>query len=167
MITFYYRFLKSVFQAKAHGPIQIGEETEVSWFCLPHESEGLQTMNASRIINAAESSTYYHNLRNGFIRSAMKHRIWPVMKRYHVEFHKPVRVFRKFTVRSRFCFWTAKAVFWHHRIFQGETLCCEIYGETRLRSHSGAVSPFEAQKLMGVYVPSPPAPEKLEEVFAV
>lgn len=165
MIAYYFRLFKAVLRSLSKEKISLGDESEITWRCLPSEGEDFQTMNASRIINAAEVSCHYNNLRSGFFKCAVKNRLWALTRRYHVEYYRPIFLLKKLNVRSRLIYWNDKAVFWHHRLFQRDTLCAEIYSEVRLRSRHGAVSPFAAQEMMGVHVPSPAAPDKLKRSF--
>jgi acyl-CoA thioesterase FadM len=165
MMSFYRRMLSALLRSRRAAAITVGDSTEIQWFVSPLECDDLRIMNASRIINLAEVASHYNNMCNGFFRTSLKHGLYALTRRYHVVYHRPVRVFRRVTVRSRLCFWNDKATVWHHELRQGETLCAEVFSDVRVRGKNGAFSSFEAQKLMGIHVPSPKAPELVSRVF--
>ncbi len=165
MIAFYWRMMNAMVRSKAGPTVKLGEETAISWLVSPLECDDMRIMNASRIINLAEVGSHYNNMCNGFFRLAVKHGMFALTRRYHVVYHRPVRSLRRVTVKSRLCYWNDKVTVWEHKISQGETLCAEVLSDVRVRGKKGALSPFEAQKIMGVHVPSPAAPELVTQVF--
>src|SRR4051794_28799596 len=106
MITFYCRLAKAAVLAKFKSKLTLGETSEIHFRATLQECEDLRIMNASRVINLAELGNHYNNLRNGFFQAGLKHNLWPLTRRYQVDFIKPVRVFRKVIVRTRVCYWT-------------------------------------------------------------
>lgn len=164
-MTFYFRVLKAaVLVAWKKNRIQPGKETTFNFICLPHECEDLRSMNASRIISAAEVSEHYNTMCSRFFQTGLKHGLWAVTKQYYVTYRKPIRVFSSVNVQSKQVWWNEKSVFWQNHFYVSNTLCAEVYAEVVVISKSGKVSPYDAQKLMGIYVKSPePCPEVIRE----
>lgn len=130
-----------------------GEVTEIYFRCGITESDGFKNMNGSRIINLAEASGMYYNLRDGFLQFGIKNGVWAVTKEYFVQYHKPIKVFGRVKVISKNGWFTERSAFWHHQLYQKDKLCAEVFADVRVRDKNGSVSVFEVAKKMGMTLP--------------
>lgn len=166
MLTYYFRFFCAFLRSLGKKQILPHEQTRLPFLCVPQDGEYWQTMNGAKIILLAEVSENYHNLSTRFFQTAIKHKIWPVTRRFWTVYRKPIKVFKRGEVHTRLAWWNDNCVLWYSKIYQGGNLCAEVVAEVHVVSRKRKYTIWEVQALMGITDPSPVLGPEILEIIA-
>jgi acyl-CoA thioesterase FadM len=101
-------------------------------------------------------------LRTGLLRRAMKRGWYPVVGSAMIRYRRELKVFARFTLRSRIAGWDEKWFYFEHRFEMGDDLAAIAYARGVLRSREGAIPTGDVLALLGTSATSPPLPDIIE-----
>jgi len=121
-----------------HKPLLLGEMGETTFRVLPIDTE-FMAMNAGRYFNFMELSQQNCNQRAGFLKLAIKHGWWVVVRSQCMSYYKPIMIMQQFEVRSQVIGWDERHFYWETRFFKGNQLCSVGWSKVMVRSKRGGI----------------------------
>jgi acyl-CoA thioesterase FadM len=107
-------------------------------------------MNNGRYLTLIDLCRMDLFLRTGLLRLMLKYRWAPAISSLTMEFRKPLRLFQKYTLRSRIVRWDRRLVFSEHEFLVGKRVVARGTSNTCLVGRNGIVIPPEQiVKLLG------------------
>ncbi len=115
-------------------------------------------MNNGRYLTLIDLCRMDLFLRTGLYRLMWKYRWAPAVSSLTMEFRRPLRLFQKYTLRSRIIHWDKRLVFSEHEFVVGKRVVARGTSNTCLVARNGVVVPPERiLKLLGWKEDSPTA----------
>lgn len=118
-------------------------------------------MNNGRYLTLIDLCRMDLFLRTGLLRLMFKYRWAPAISSLTMEFRKPLKLFQRYTLRSRIIRWDRRLVFSEHEFLVGKRVIARGTSNTCLVARNGiVVPPAQIVKLLGWSSESPqPAPK--------
>ena len=117
------RLLRTMLSAKSRGPYRMGDESRLSFRCLPTDIDSNLHLNNARYMMLADVGRIDIFLRAGLLGLARKNRWAPMMGGLQSVYVREIRLWRRFDVVSTVETWEDTQVIGRHRFVleDGET----------------------------------------------
>ena len=150
-------FFKSLFGRKL-GTL---DESVLTLRVLPGDLDALGHMNNGRYLSIMDLGRVDLMTRTGMSRAAIRRKWHPLVGSAAIRFHRPLKPFKKYQLKSRLICWDDKWFYIEQRFeSEGELKALGLI-KGLLRRRDENIPTAEVLKAMGAAVSSPPLPESI------
>lgn len=156
----YFRFLKIALFSRFRKPCDFFDESTVSFITWPTDLDVFCHMNNGRYLTLLDLARFDCLIRSGLTTILRQKKCFPVVTAETIQFKKSLKLFNRFTVKTKLLGWDEKSFYIEHIFVSKQKVCAVaiIRGQI-VKTAGGTLSPLEFLSFAGHTDPSPELPE--------
>ena len=158
-----FRTLKMLAQARGKDPIGMLDTSSVDMRVWPNDLDINLHVNNGRYLTLMDLGRLDLLMRSGTLNVLFKRKWAPVLGAATVRFKRSMRLFEKFTLKTRVLGWDEKWVYMEHRIETAEHLAVIAIVKALFREKGRSIPSQELAEAFGHHGASPPLPDFVED----
>lgn len=165
-MTLYFRliflFLLNVFFPKREK-IDISKDLELNLTVLPNDLDVFRHVNNGRYLTLMDLGRFHLLLRSGSMKKIVLEGYRPHILNAFLKYRKELRVFQKFTLKTKLVYWDDKNFYVRHLFLRNDQVCAEALVKGILVKNRKKVPPQEFINNLGFNTDRPEMPKYLEK----
>jgi len=158
-----FRTLKMLAHARGEKPIGMLDTSSVDMRVWPNDLDINLHVNNGRYLTLMDLGRLDLLMRSGTLNVLFKRKWAPVLGAATVRFKRSMRLFEKFTLKTRVLGWDEKWVYMEHRIETAEHLAVIAIVKALFREKGRSIPSRELAEAFGHQGDSPPLPDFVED----
>lgn len=156
-----FRLMKVLLGTLRRLPLDLLGESIVEFRVWPNDLDVNLHMNNGRYLTLMDLGRFDLIFRMGMLRHVIRHSWRPVAASATIQFHRSLRPFQKFRIRTSLVCWDEKWIYFQQRFESEGKLVARGFVRALLRGGTGNVPTARILEVMGQDVPSPSMPESV------
>ena len=135
------------------------EPSVLSFRVLPNDLDPNWHMNNGRYLTIMDLGRFDLTLHSGLMRQVLRRRWMPVLGGATIAYHRPLKLFQRYTLTTRIVGWDAKWIYMEQTFESRGKRAATALVKGLIRGRDGSIPTPEVMASVGMTIPSPDLPE--------
>jgi acyl-CoA thioesterase FadM len=165
-MTLYFRlfilFIKNLILGK-NQKLDLSKDLDLEMRVYPNDLDVFRHVNNGRYLTLMDLGRFHLLMKSGAMKRIIAEGYRPHILGAFLKYKKELRLFQKFTLKTKIVYWDDKSIYLRHLFVRGDQICAEAIVKGILVKNRLKASPQEFMDTLGLTIEKPARPPYLDK----